>query len=183
MADAPSESIRPLRRAEYDKLVLLGAFQDERIELLEGALVHMSPIGTRHCAAVDQLNLVFVRALGDRARIRVQNPFAASDISEPEPDLLVAPLKDYLEDHPSEAYLVVEVAESSLAYDRGQKLRVYATRGVPEYWIVDVGARRIEVHRDPSGAVFGSVRVFERGEVITLLRFPDVSVDVSSILK
>ena len=71
----------------------------------------MSPIGPRHASAVDLLTVLLIRALGDRARIRVQNPFAASDISEPEPDLLVAPMADYVTDHPAEAYLVIEVAE------------------------------------------------------------------------
>jgi len=183
MVAALPENYRPLRRAEYDQLVLLGAFGDERIELLDGVLVPMSPIGPRHSSAIDMLNLILVRALGDRARIRVQNPFAASDISEPEPDLLVAPLADYVEDHPTEAYLVIEVAESSLAHDRGRKLRIYAERGVPEYWIVDVVARRIEVYREPAEGNFRSTRVFERGEAIDLLRFPDVTVRVTDVMK
>lgn len=183
MAAALPENFRPLRRDEYDQLVALGAFGDERIELLDGVLVPMSPIGPRHSSAIDLLNLLLVRALGDRARIRVQNPFAVSDVSEPEPDFLVAPLRDYDTEHPTEAHLVIEVAESSLAQDRGRKLRIYAERGVPEYWIVDVVARRIEVFRDPSGSTFASARVFERGEEIALLRFPDVTVRVSDVMK
>jgi Uma2 family endonuclease len=183
MVVAFPENYRPLRRTEYDKLVALGVFEDERIELLDGVLVPMSPIGPPHSSAIDKLNLILVRALGDRARIRVQNPFVASDISEPQPDLLVAPLADYDEDHPAEAYLLIEVAESSLAYDRGRKLRIYAERGVPEYWIVDVVSRRIEVYRDPTGSTYRSTRVFERGEGIDLLRFPDVTVRVVDVMK
>ncbi len=177
------ENYRPLRRVEYDKLVELGAFQDERIELLDGVLVPMSPIGTRHASAIDLLTLLFVRALGDRARIRVQNPFVASDISEPQPDLLVAPLRSYTEDHPGEAHLVIEVAESSLRIDRGRKLRIYAERGVPEYWIVDVIARRIEVHREPWSGTFRTMQSYEIGEAIQLLRFPDVCVQVSDVFE
>lgn len=182
MVLALPEEIRPLRRVEYDKLVELGVFEDERIELLEGVLVPMSPIGPRHSGAIDALNLLLVRALGDRARIRVQNPFAASDISEPEPDLLVAPLGDYRTEHPAEAYLVIEVAESSLAKDRGRKLRIYAQRGVPDYWVVDVVDRRVEVHRDPHGGGYRSSRVFERGESIALQVFPDVSFSATDIV-
>ncbi|HVW23813.1 MAG TPA: Uma2 family endonuclease [Polyangiaceae bacterium] len=177
------EQYRPLRRVEYDQLVALGVFQDERIELLDGVLVPMSPIGPRHSSAIDQLTLLLVRALGDRARIRVQNPFIASEISEPQPDLLVAPLRSYTEDHPDEAYLVIEVAESSLRIDRGRKLRIYAERGVPEYWIVDVVARRIEVHREPDGSTFRTVRVHEGGGAIEPLRFPGVSIRVSDVFE
>jgi Uma2 family endonuclease len=177
------DNFRPLRRSEYDKLVELGVFGEERIELLDGVLVPMTPPGPRHCSAVDLLNLLLVRALGDRARIRVQNPFAANDISEPQPDLLVAPIDDYVTDHPTEAFLVIEVAESSLAKDRGEKLRIYAERGVPEYWIVDVAAQRVEVYRNPGEGRFRSTRVFEHHEAIHLLLFPDVRVRVADILK
>jgi Uma2 family endonuclease len=172
-----------LRRVEYDKLVELGVFQDERIELLDGVLVPMSPIGPRHSSAIDFLTLLLVRALGDRARIRVQNPFVASDISEPQPDVLVAPLGDYTADHPGDAHLVIEVAESSLRIDRGRKLRIYAERGVPEYWIVDVVSRRIEVHREPQAGTFRTVRVYEGEDAIVPLRFPDVSIRVNEIIK
>jgi Uma2 family endonuclease len=177
------DNFRPLRRVEYDQLIALGAFQHERIELVYGALVPMSPIGPRHSSAIDMLTLLLVRALGDRARIRVQNPFAAGDISEPEPDLLVAPLARYDQDHPANAHLVIEVAESSLAFDRGTKLRLYAECGVPEYWVVDVVARHIEVHREPSAATFRTKQIFERGQAVQLLHFPDVLVPVAEIIQ
>jgi Uma2 family endonuclease len=182
MAVAFPENFRPLRRTEYDKLVELGAFGKERIELMYGVLVPMSPIGARHCDATDMLMLLLIRALGDRARIRVQHPFAAGDISEPEPDLLVAPLARYNVEHPSIAHLVIEVSESSLKYDRETKLRLYAEQGVPECWIVDVVARRIEVYREPTGSSFESKRVYEPGEVISLLTFPDATIAVAEVL-
>ena len=181
MVVAPMENFRPLRRVEFHQLAELGAFEDERVELLEGVLVPMNPIGTRHSSAVDALNELLVLALAGRARVRPQNPFAASDISEPQPDLLVAPLADYRADHPAVAHLIIEVAESSLAKDRGTKARIYAQEGVAEYWIVDIAAERIEVYREPSGGGFQSVRVFEKDEAVTLLRFPDVSVRVADV--
>ena len=183
MVGALPDNSRPLRRAEYEQLVALGAFGDERIELLDGVLVPMSPIGTRHASAVDLLTVILIRALGDRARVRVQGPFAVSDISEPEPDLLVAPMDDYVTDHPTEAYLVIEVADSTLAKDRTTKLCIYAEHGVPEYWIVDVTTRRLCVYRDPSADGFKSSRVFEHHEAVELLRFPDVRVNVADVLK
>ena len=184
MVASASGEFRPLRRVEYEQLTALGAFGEERIELLDGVLVPMSPIGPRHSSAVDLLTLLLVRALGDRARIRVQNPFGASDVSEPQPDVLVAPLRSYSDAHPTEALLVIEVAESSLARDRGQKLRICAERNIPEYWIADVVSRRIEVHRDPEPAhgAYRSARFFEPAEEIALAAFPDVSVRVADVL-
>lgn len=183
MVLALPETYRPLRRVEYDKLVELGVFENERIELIDGVLVPMSSIGPRHSSAVDLLNLFLVRNLGDLARIRVQNPFALNDISEPEPDFLVAPLRDYLYEHPSDAYLVIEVAESSLAFDRGRKMRLYAERNIPEYWVVDVVAKRIEVYRNPERGTYQNVRTVDQSGEIQLLEFPSVTLRVADVLK
>jgi Uma2 family endonuclease len=185
-AMAPSftpEGTRPLRRVEYDKLVRLGVFEDERIELLRGALVPMSPIGPPHSATIDRLTRILVVALLGRATVRVQNPFAALDDSEPEPDVNVVPLGDYDADHPERALVLIEVAESSLARDRGLKLQIYAENGVPEYWVVNLVNRRIEVYSNPSEAGYGTVRHFDRGEAIRLASFPDVEIPVSDVLK
>ena len=121
MAPSAAEVIRPLRRVEYDQLVQLGAFKDERIELLEGALVAMSPIGTAHCSSVRKLNELLVLALHGRATVSCQLPFAALEFSEPEPDFAILPLSDYDADHPSEAYLIIEVSESSLFHGPWQE--------------------------------------------------------------
>lgn len=112
MAAAAAEKIRPLRRVEYDKLVALGVFEGERIELIDGVLLHVSPIGAPHGDAVDRLTELFVLALAGRARVRVQGSFAAGEFSEPEPDVSILPLGDYHAEHPRQAYLIVEVAES-----------------------------------------------------------------------
>src|SRR5450631_1217800 len=108
MATSAAEVIRPLRRVEYDQLVALGAFQDERIELLDGALVAMSPIGAPHSSAVQKLTRLLVLALVGCAEVRPQLPFAALEFSEPEPDLAVVPLGDYDTEHPAQAHLVIE---------------------------------------------------------------------------
>ena len=182
MAVAFPDNFRPLKRVEYDKLVELGVFGDERIELINGVLVPMNPPKPPHADAVDELTEILVRSLAEVARVRVQNPFAAGDISEPQPDLVVVPRERYSTDHPAVAHLVIEVAESSLKYDRSTKLRLYAEQNVPEYWIVDVVSRRIEVYREPHDGAFRSKRVFERGEAIQLLRFPAVTVQVADVL-
>jgi Uma2 family endonuclease len=174
---------RPLRRAEYDQLVELGAFQNERIELLDGLLVPMSPIGPPHCSSVQKLSELLLPPLLGRATVWVQSPFAAHELSEPEPDLVVTPLGDYETVHPSEALLVIEVAESSLRQDRGLKRRLYATCGVPEYWIVNLVDRRVEVNTDPRGDTYGVCRAYAPGESIQLLSFPDLSIAVSDVIR
>jgi len=182
MAFSP-QGIRPLRRAEYDKLIELGAFQNEKIELLEGVLVPMSPIGPSHSSAVQKLNALLVPALAGRAAVRIQSPFAALELSEPEPDVVVAPPGDYDTDHPDRAYLIVEVAESSLSVDRGVKKRLYALCGVPEYWIVNVVDRAVEVHTEPADGTYTKVDRHERSETLRLMGFPDVEIRVADVMK
>src|ERR1700674_406937 len=115
---ARGDKIRPLRRGEYDCLVRAGSFEGERLELLYGRLVTMSPQGERHAFSITRLTEILVRGLAGRAQVRVQLPFAASDISEPEPDLAVVVPGDYLDGHPRRALLVIEVAQASLEEDR-----------------------------------------------------------------
>src|SRR6266567_1346816 len=107
MSNAPTpfipDRVRPLRRQEYDKLIALGAFQNEKIELLEGWLVKMSPIGAPHCSAVDKLNELLLPQLLGRATVRVQSPFAALDLSEPEPDIAIVQHGFYDTEHPEQA--------------------------------------------------------------------------------
>jgi len=180
--DIAPETPRPLRRSEYDRLVDMGAFEDERVELLRGVVVRMSPHGPAHDAPLDRLTEIFVRAMGSRGKVRVQSSFVAGDGSEPEPDLCIVPRRDYDRAHPDEAYLVVEVAGSSLHKDRGVKAALYAESRVPEYWIVNVVDKVIEVHTDPHGASYGSVRILGNGEAIRLSSFPDVVIAVDDVL-
>jgi Uma2 family endonuclease len=180
---AAVEKVRPLRRVEYDKLVALGVFEGERIELIDGALLQMSPIGPPHCEAVDRLTELFVLACAGRARVRIQGSFAAGDLSEPEPDLSLLPLGDYHAEHPQQAYLVIEVAESSLGFDRGRKARLYAECGIPEYWIVNLAERCVEVHRAPNAGQYEQVAVHAKGSRVEVLSFPDVVLNVDDFVR
>ncbi len=182
-AAATAEVIRPLRRVEYEKLARLGAFEDERIELLDGEMVAMSPIGLPHDSAVQKLNELLILALHGRASVRCQSSFAASELSQPQPDFTVVQRADYDDEHPSAAHLIIEVAESSLSKDRGRKLRLYATCQVPEYWVVNLVERCIEVYRGVEGATYVRMERYERGQAIQLLAFSDVSIAVSDVLK
>lgn len=175
--------IRPLKRSEYDQLVLLGAFEDERVELLYGTVVTMSPTDPSHDESIDSLDELLSDLLRGRARVRVQSSFAASDDSEPVPDILVVPAQTYWRDHPSRAHLVIEVARTSLRKDRGIKARLYGSVTVEEYWIVEVDAGCVHVLRDPDGeGHWRSRQVARRGETLTLVAFPDVSVPVDRVL-
>jgi Uma2 family endonuclease len=182
MANSFDIPIRRLRRTEYEKLAELGAFENERVELLNGQLVCMSPIGPPHSSTVDRLTQLLAHYLFGRTIVRVQGPFAASDESEPEPDLALLPLGNYSKEHPVRAELLIEVAESSLPYDRGPKLSVYAECGVPEYWIVNLVDRRVEVHRKPGGGRYWQVQYFEEGSRVSPLCFPDFELVVTDIL-
>ena len=187
MLPLPSEAIspevlRPLKRAEYDQLVKLGFFEDERVELLYGQLVTMSPQGNDHLYVVRRLNKILMQALGDRAEIQPQGPVAASDESEPEPDMAVLPLGDYLDDFATCCHLVVEVADSSRKKDLGLKVHLYAEMGVLDYWVVDIQRRALVVHRAPVGDHYDDVRALGPGAEIALLAFSDVVVRVDDVL-
>jgi Uma2 family endonuclease len=178
-----AETVRPLRRAEYEALVALGSFRDERIELLDGALVPMSPIGPPHSSAVQKLLDLLHPALLGRATVRIQSPFAAHELSEPEPDIAVVPRDDYATAHPSQAYLIIEVADSSLDSDRDSKLQTYALSGVPEYWIVNLRERCIELHTRPAGRAYSVVTRVEHGQSLHPARFPDVEISVAQVIR
>jgi Uma2 family endonuclease len=183
MANAIDRSlVRGLHRGEYEKLAELGAFDDERVELLYGIVVVMSPKGPRHESALQRLTRVFVRHFEGRATVRIQASFAASDGSEPEPDLALVPLGEYDEAHPSVAYLLVEVAQSSLEMDRTTKAQLYAECGVPEYWVVNLVDSVVEVHTEPVRGAYSSVTPFRRGEIMQLREFADARIAVEDVL-
>jgi Uma2 family endonuclease len=176
------QSIRPLRRTEYDRLVEAGVFREERVELLYGMVLRMSPHGPAHDGVLQKLQELLFRALDRRAGLRIQSAFAASDGSQPEPDLAVVAPGDYTRAHPSSASLIVEVAESSLSHDRNVKAKLYAECGIPEYWIVNLVEARIEVYTEPESGRFKTIRPYVRGERITLVTFVDVVIAVDDVL-
>lgn len=175
------DRLRRWRRDEYERLAEIGLLADEKVELLRGLIVRMSPQGPRHASAVDRLTEILVLALAGRARVRVQLPLAASEDSEPEPDLAVVPIGSYREGHPTTALLVIEVVDSSLTHDRRDKGALYAEGGVPEYWIVDTAGERIEVHSESTGAVYARVTPYRRGDTVSSVAVPGLSVGVDDV--
>jgi Uma2 family endonuclease len=182
---------RRLRRVEYDRLVDLGMFQGERLELLDGLLVVREPQKSPHASTVAHLGRVLEAAFGPGWHARLQAPLALDDDSEPEPDVAIvsgAPL-DYFDAHPSTAALIVEVADSSLRLDRRFKAGLYARAGLSEYWIANLVDDVLEVHREPRparraefGAVYRSVEILRPPATVTPLAAPSVRIAVADLL-
>ncbi len=158
----------------------------QRVELIQGEVVEMTPIGSRHAAVVNQLNRLLGRAVGDRAIVSVQNPIRLSIHDEPEPDLaLLKPRRDgYSEALPSpgDALLVIEVADTSLRYDLDSKLPLYARAGTPEAWLVDLVNNVIERHTSPGDEGYRTRDVAGVGGALTSETLPDLCLDVDTAL-
>ena len=171
---------------EYHRMGEAGILtEDDRVELIEGELLAMVPIGSEHVSAVNALNRLLVMAVGDRAVVSVQNPVRLTRRSEPQPDFAVLrPRDDYRTTlpRPEDVMLIVEVADSSLDYDRTVKLALYAQSGIPELWIVDLSAGKVEVHRLPAGSEYTSVQRTDRSAVLDMQALPDVRIPVEAIL-
>lgn len=171
---------RLLTRAEYDR-VATTLFAGERVELVHGVVVRMSPIGPPHSDVVDILTDALVTALAGRARVRIQAPFVAADESEPEPDVAIVPRKSYRQEHPDRAHLIIEVAETSLEYDRETKAPLYAASNVDEYWIVDVAARTVEVFGEPKDGRWTRTLRASVGDELHRAAFADVTIAVRAL--
>ena len=172
---------------EYQRMGQAGVFhEDDRVELIDGQVVEMSPIGPRHAACVDRLNRQLSQRVSDRAIVRVQNPVVLGRHAAPQPDvaLLHPPIERYAEAHPEtpDIILVIEVADTSGDYDRAVKIPLYARAGIPEAWLVDLAAGIIEVFRQPQADRYGEKRVVRGGDTVTPLRLAGVTVRVSDIL-
>jgi len=181
---------RPRHRftvADYYRMADAGILgEDDRVELIEGEIVEMPPIGSPHAGTVDQLLDLCTRAAGSRAIVRVQGPVRLSDLSEAVPDLmLLRPRRDfYRRSHPGTAdvVLLVEVADTSVAFDRTVKLRLYARAGIREYWIVDLPEGVVEVHRSPAGDAYHDRQEFRPGDRVAPEALPDALIGVAEIL-
>jgi Uma2 family endonuclease len=160
--------------------------QGDRVELIEGQLIAMSPIGSEHSGTVNALNHCLVQAIGQRGVVAVQNPVQLDDLSEPQPDFAVLkPREDYYRratPRPNEVLLIIEVADSSLAYDRNVKRSLYARHGIPEFWIVNLAAGEIEVCRAPEGERYASVSRVGREGVLEPVLLPGVAIPVAALL-
>ena len=172
-------------RDAYDRAVDAGVFgPDDRLELIHGQLLAMNPQGSRHAAIVGLAGEILRGAFGPGCTVRMQCPLAVGDDSEPEPDVAVVPGRevDYLDAHPTTALLVVEVSDDSLPRDRTAKQRLYASHGIPEYWILAFPDARLEVYRDPADAGYRTVLIRRAGETITPQARPGAAIPVADLL-
>ncbi len=153
MCAAVTPTLYRFTRDEYDRMVDLGLLVDKRVELLDGEIIAMPPQNPPHAGTTSGLAVGVIRLLGANFTIRIRAPIVLNDWSEPEPDVAICrlDLNHYRIEHPkaNDILLLIEVAETSLSYDRGRKVAAYAGSGIPEYWIINLVDRRIEVFSDP----------------------------------
>jgi Uma2 family endonuclease len=181
----------PFRRGlitvdDFQRMAETGVFaRDARLELIRGEIVEMAPIGKRHFGCVRRLNYRLNRRLGDRAVVDIQNPLWLGDHqSNVYPDVILLS-QGFLSDEmpkPKDVVLVIEVADSSLAYDRDVKIPLYAESGIPEAWLVDLNSKAVFVYRRPSAEGYREVRQYRRGDAISSQAFPNIQFAVDEIL-
>ncbi len=184
---------RPYRwtREEYYKLGEQGFFKGSRVELIEGEVFEMSPIYSPHTAAL-MLAAEVLRALfGEGWSVREQQPLSLGVNSDPQPDIAVVAgaIRDYKDAHPTTAALVIEIADSTVSYDRNRKGSLYAKAGIADYWITNLKKRQLEVRRQPKvdastkyGFSYASVQVFKEGDLVSPLAKPDAMIPVTDLL-
>jgi Uma2 family endonuclease len=187
LLDHPWITRRKLDVDEYHRMGEAGILhEDDRVELIEGELVEMAPIGTGHASTVNTLAELLFAAVGQRGIVSVQNPVRLDRYSEPQPDFAVLRRHDHrYRDRPpgpGDVLLLVEVAHSSLRYDRAVKLPLYARHGVPEVWIVDLERREVEVCRDPADGRYATVSRAGPDASLEPALLPGVVLSVSGIL-
>ena len=183
---APQTDRRLFTVVEYAAMVEAGILrEDERIELLEGEIVRMAPIGDPHLFSTDSLNTLLVPALAGRAIVRVQGSIRLDDHTAPQPDVtLLRPRSNYYTESATSAdvLLVIEVADSSLDIDLGSKAALYAAAGIPELWVANLRTGAVVLHTDPDGGSYANVRTIPAGGSVNPQAFPDLILQLSEFM-
>jgi len=160
--------------------------EDDRVELIRGEIVEMTPINRRHSAHVNRLNELFVLRLAQLVTVGVQNPVELNDNSEPQPDISLLRRKaDFYESghpQPQDILLLIEVADTTVESDRQIKIPLYAENGIIEVWLVDINEQCIEVYREPSPNGYQNIQRFVRGQNLSILAFPETIISVDEVL-
>jgi Uma2 family endonuclease len=160
--------------------------EDERVELINGEIIEMSRIGSRHASAIYSLEYLVPGQLGGRAIAGAQNPLRLHGDVEVQPDFMILKLRDdfYASAHPGpeDVLLLIEVSDTTLDSDRNEKLPLYANAGIPETWIANIPERVVEVYTNPVNGVYTNRQVFSVGESVSPSAFPDISLPVSRIV-
>src|SRR5579859_4835224 len=172
--------------ADYHRIAKAGILgEDDRVELIDGEVRVMSPIGKAHLGIVNNYVALLVPLVGKTAVVSPQNPIQLNDMSEPQPDIVLLRYRDdrYTKKMPmpADVLLIIEISDSTLAYERLEKLPRYALAGIPEVWITDVESEAIECHTEPQGDQYLTKQTFKRGQSITVQALPNVTLTVDSI--
>ena len=188
-AAEPADVLAGRRRFTVDEYLAMEVagilHEDDRVELMDGVIIVMPPIGDPHEVCTDWLTRLLVPPLIDRAMVRVQGAIRLNNRSAPQPDIAVLrerPLSEVRPYFPQDVYLVIEVADSSLSYDRGAKLARYAAAGVPEVWVVNLRAREVTAYAALSDSEYRAVRIYRAGESISPQAFPDLALAVDDFI-
>jgi Uma2 family endonuclease len=182
-----SAGLRLFTAEEYQRLADIGVLgEDDRVELIEGRIVKMAPKNIKHAMATKRVNRYFTRLLGDHVVVGVQDPILLNDYSEPEPDIVLAapPEEQYFDHHPTpgEIYLVLEIADSSLPYDRDVKCPLFARNKIIQFCLLNLQSRELEDYRNPSRNGYRSKQTYTEEESFNLVVFPEISVRVKDLL-
>jgi len=185
---APRPQTHRFSVADFYRMAEAGILRDDqRVELIDGEIKDMMPIGEFHATVVDILNGLFGDQRRARYQLRIQNPLQLDEHGLIQPDVaLLHPRHDYYRSAAplaGETYTVIEVADSSLAYDKHEKLPRYAQAGIAEAWIVNVPDRQVEVYREPAGLAYGSVAILSSGQSASPAAFPDISIPVAELFR
>ena len=189
VSDGEREALAAARRFTVDEYLALGAAgilaKEERVELLDGEIICMVPIGNRHQHSVDWVAHLMHQSIRRRAMIQVRGSIQLDEFTMPEPDVAVIrrrSINDLAPVLPSDVYLVVEVADSSLEFDLGEKLALYAAAGIPELWVADLRAGELVVNTEPEGAAYANVRVIPLDGRVSPQAFPDVVLELADFI-
>lgn len=172
--------------AEYERMIEAGIYtENDRIELLNGEIIQVMPKGPKHAYFNETAAELFKEKLGNNVDVRSQNPIRLDDFSEPEPDVVLAkpPRKNYLENHPTPAdiLLVMEISDTTLAYDRDDKASAYSRNGIGQYLLLNLNNETIEDYREPSADGYQFKRTLRKGDSLKLEAFPDVEIKIDDL--
>jgi Uma2 family endonuclease len=184
VAPMNSTQIRPLTRVEYYRMIETGIIHEgERVELISGQIFTMAAKGIRHTICTRRLFKQLLGLMSGQADVQSQDPITLPNNSEPEPDIVIARLREdnYETSYPAPAdiILIIEVADSTLKFDRETKAPLYAAAGIREYWIFNLIDNCLEIHRQPEGALYTDVRSIEPSQSVALSQFPEITLNIS----
>jgi Uma2 family endonuclease len=188
LAERESLNLQPRHRwtvAEYHRMGEVGLLnEDSRVELIDGEIVEMAPIGSAHGGNVKRFIRLFSKVIGNKAIIAAQDPVVLSGYAEPQPDISILRWRadDYEQSnpHPEDVLLLIEVADSTLRYDRDVKIPLYAKNGIPEVWLLDIPNRKLEIYREPINGEYRQRDCRQTGQIAPIL-CPDAIIDLAEL--